>query len=87
MNRPASALALPSLPLAHPRVQLAAAPARLERHTDAVAACDTGLKLVAGAAAGAAHRVSEHERLLLRRAGCFLALSQVTRPMRAGGER
>ena len=71
-------------------VLLSAALARLGRQPEALAACDAGLRLprpLAGGGGGGggggdprvaagAHSSLEHERLLLRRAGCFLALGQ-----------
>ena len=66
-----------SLPLL---VLLGSALSRGEKYADAVRACDAGLAIVAelggiDGAPSASHRLP-HERLLLRRAGCFLALSQ-----------
>jgi len=57
------------------RVLLASALAKLERHLEAVSACDAGLRLLPWAS-GTAAQTREQERLLLRRAGCFLVLGQ-----------
>ena len=57
-------------------VLLASVLARLDRHTDAVAVCDAGLSLLSSCHSSNPSRPQEQERLLLRRAGCFLALSQ-----------
>jgi len=56
-------------------VLLASALAKLERHLAAVASCDVGLRLLPWAS-GTSHQTREQERLLLRRAGCFLVLGQ-----------
>jgi len=56
-------------------VLLASALARLDRHLEAVAACDLGLRFFPWAS-GDAQQTREQERLLLRRAGCFLILGQ-----------
>ena len=56
-------------------VLLASALTKLERHLEAVSSCDVGLRLFPWAS-GTAQQTREQERLLLRRAGCFLVLGQ-----------
>lgn len=54
--------------------QLASTLARLERHQEAVAACDAGLRLLPWSKDS--RHVRDQVRMLQRRAGCFLALRQ-----------
>lgn len=56
-------------------VLMASALAKQERHLEAVSSCDLGLSLLPWAS-GTAHQTREQERLLMRRAGCFLVLGQ-----------
>lgn len=54
---------------------MASALHRLDRHLEVISTCDVGLTLLPWAS-GDASQTREQERLLLRRAGCFLVLEQ-----------
>ncbi|KAL1495889.1 hypothetical protein AB1Y20_014533 [Prymnesium parvum] len=56
-------------------VLIASALVKLERHLEAVSMCDSGLRLFPWGS-GSEQQTREQERLLLRRAGCFLVLDQ-----------